>query len=143
MLTSSEVIINVVKDACVPDNIKVNVYSNTFQKIRTEPTFIRRILTNLVSNSIQAMPDGGKLEVKSYHKDGQLCISVSDTGVGIPEEVKPKLFTPMMTTKSKGQGLGLAVAKRLVEALNGSISFESNEGKGTKFIIELPIQETQ
>jgi two-component system nitrogen regulation sensor histidine kinase NtrY len=64
--------------------------------------------------------------------------SVEDTGVGIPEEIKPKLFQPMVTTKSKGQGLGLAVVKRLVDALNGKISFESQEGKGTTFIVRLP-----
>ena len=68
-----------------------------------------------------------------------IVISVSDTGQGIPEHVKANLFTPLMTTKAKGQGLGLAVVKRLVEALNGQVSFESEEGKGTKFIIELPI----
>jgi len=65
--------------------------------------------------------------------------SVEDTGVGIPEEIKPKLFQPMVTTKSRGQGLGLAVVKRLVEALNGKISFESQEGKGTTFIVCLPL----
>ena len=63
------------------------------------------------------MPDGGTLEVIGYKKDTNIVITVADTGVGIPYEVKPKLFTPMMTTKSKGQGLGLAVVKRLVEAL--------------------------
>jgi signal transduction histidine kinase len=51
---------------------------------------------------------------------------------------KPKLFTPLFTTKSKGQGFGLAVSKRLIEALKGDITFESQEGKGTKFVIELP-----
>jgi signal transduction histidine kinase len=84
------------------------------------------------------MPNGGKLAVKALKKDNGVVVSVEDTGVGIPEDVKPKLFTPMMTTKAKGQGLGLAVVKRLVEALNGKVSFESEEGKGTKFIIELP-----
>ena len=59
--------------------------------------------------------------------------------MGIPEEVKPKLFTPMMTTKAKGQGFGLAASKRMIEAMNGTISFESEKGKGTKFIIELPL----
>ena len=84
------------------------------------------------------MPDGGQLELAAFEKEGNLCISVSDTGVGIPDEIKSKIFTPMMTTKSKGQGLGLAVVKRLIEALNGNITFESQEGKGTKFTISLP-----
>ena len=66
-------------------------------------------------------------------------ISVEDTGEGIPEEVKDKLFTPLFTTKSKGQGFGLAVVKRLVEAQDGKISFESQQGKGTTFTIQLPL----
>ena len=70
-------------------------------------------------------------------------LDVEDTGVGIPEEVKPKLFKPMVTTKAKGQGLGLAVVKRLVEALNGTITFESQVGKGTKFTISLPLDKIQ
>jgi PAS domain S-box-containing protein len=135
----SEVATNVVKDAHVPDNIKVDISSNTFQKIKTEPTFIRRILTNLVCNAIQAMPNGGNLELTSMAKEDKVIVTVADTGEGIPEDFKPKLFSPMLTTKAKGQGLGLAVVKRLVEALSGKVSFESEEGKGTKFIIELPI----
>lgn len=70
----------------------------------------------------------------------QLQIIVEDTGVGIPEEIKPKLFTPLFTTKSKGQGFGLAVCKRVIEAQGGTISFESQVGQGTKFIIHLPAQ---
>ena len=65
-------------------------------------------------------------------------IEVKDTGVGIPEDVKPKLFTPLFTTKSKGQGLGLAVVKRMTEALNGTVTFESIEGNGTTFTVRLP-----
>ena len=79
-----------------------------------------------------------RLEVACLKKEGKIFITVSDTGVGIPDEIKSKIFTPMMTTKSKGQGLGLAVVKRLIEALNGNITFESQEGKGTKFTISLP-----
>ena len=134
----SEVATNVVKNSHVPANIKVDISSNTFQKITTEPTFIRRILANLVSNAIQAMPDGGNLALTMDIKENNACLTVADTGVGIPENIKPKLFSPMFTTKSKGQGLGLAVVKRLVEALKGTIDFESEEGKGTKFIIKLP-----
>ena len=65
-------------------------------------------------------------------------MAVRDTGVGIPEDIKSKLFTPMFTTKSKGQGFGLAVIKLMTEALGGTVTFESQEGKGTTFIIRLP-----
>ncbi len=61
-----------------------------------------------------------------------------DTGVGIAESVKSKLFTPMFTTKPKGQGFGLAVIKRMTESLGGTVTFESTEGKGTTFTVRLP-----
>lgn len=134
----SEVIASVFKTVTVPENVKLVIDIKIFEKLNTDPMFIRRALTNLVNNAVQAMPNGGKLEIASSEKNGKVYITVSDTGVGIPEDVKPKLFTPMMTTKSKGQGLGLAVVKRLIEVLGGRVTFESQEGKGTKFIIELP-----
>jgi signal transduction histidine kinase len=102
-------------------------------------TFLRRALTNLVNNALQAMPDGGELALTAQKQENSVVITVSDTGKGIPESVKANLFTPLITTKAKGQGLGLAVVKRLVEGLNGKVSFESEEGKGTKFIIRLPL----
>ncbi|MCW3999410.1 MAG: PAS domain S-box protein [Candidatus Bathyarchaeota archaeon] len=134
----SEVMATVVEELAVPKEIEVSISTNTFRKLKTDPTFIRRILTNLINNAIQAMPKGGTLELASLAKQDSVVIYVSDSGVGIPEDVQPKLFTPMMTTKAKGQGLGLAVVKRLVEALGGKISFESQVGAGTKFLIELP-----
>lgn len=67
-----------------------------------------------------------------------MYITIEDSGVGIPEDVKPKIFQPLFTTKSKGQGFGLAVVKRLVEVQGGTIGFESELGKGTRFIIQLP-----
>ena len=83
------------------------------------------------------MPEGGKISIKSYKEAKDLIITVTDTGIGIPEEVKDKLFTPLFTTKSKGQGFGLAVVKRMTEALGGTVTFESQKGKGTTFIIRL------
>jgi len=106
--------------------------------IKTDTAYLRRILTNLVTNALQAMPGEGKLKIKANKKNDKIIISVQDTGVGIPEEVRTKMFTPLFTTKSKGQGLGLAVVKRLVNALGGEITFESQENKGTKFLVELP-----
>ncbi|MGD6932800.1 MAG: ATP-binding protein [Candidatus Bathyarchaeia archaeon] len=101
---------------------------------------LKRILQNLSTNAIQAMPEGGKLTVYASpnRKTGKIEITVKDTGVGISKEVQEKMFTPLVTTKAKGQGLGLAVVKRLTEALNGSLTFESQEGKGTTFTIYLP-----
>ena len=67
-----------------------------------------------------------------------MVVSVEDTGLGIPEDAKGKIFSPLFTTKAKGQGLGLAACKKLVTALNGTISFESKVGEGTKFVLKLP-----
>ncbi len=121
----------------LPENVKVSVKVDT-AKVVADSTFINRILYNLVNNSVQAMPKGGKLTIRTYKEANDTVISVKDTGVGIPEAVKGKLFTPMFTTKAKGQGFGLAVIKRMTEALCGTVTFESQEGKGTTFIVRLP-----
>jgi signal transduction histidine kinase len=107
-------------------------------KLSTDPLILKRILTNLLNNAVQAMPNGGKLTLKAQIEQDDAVISVTDTGAGIPVEVREKLFTPLFTTKSKGQGFGLAVVKRMTEALGGNVSFESEEGKGTVFIVRLP-----
>lgn len=123
----------------LPDDIKVSVkIESDSRKIVVDSTFINRIMYNLVNNAVQAMPNGGKLAIHAYKDERDLVISVKDTGVGIPEAVKDKLFTPMFTTKSKGQGFGLAVIKRMTESLGGSVSFESQEDKGTIFVVRFP-----
>jgi signal transduction histidine kinase len=69
---------------------------------------LKRVLSNLVHNAVQAMPKGGKLTISAYQKNKYVFLSVEDTGVGIPEEIKPKLFQSTVTTKSRGQGLRLS-----------------------------------
>ncbi len=136
----ADLIGEVFKAISVPNKIQLSFNLKNVPKVAVDPTFLRRALTNLINNAIQAMPEGGNLTISGRQQDNKIHISVADTGLGIPEDVKAKLFTPMFTTKAKGQGLGLAVVKRLVEAQGGSISFESAVGKGTKFLIKLPVE---
>lgn len=130
----------------IPQNINVTMeVEDKAENIIADPDYLKRITANLTLNAIQAMPEGGKLTMHVYcdKTTNDVLITVKDTGVGIPEDIKPKLFIPMVTTKSKGQGFGLAVVKRMTEGLGGTISFESTEGKGTTFIIRLPQQGTK
>jgi signal transduction histidine kinase len=125
----------------IPETIEVTSYvDDDCPKLMTDPSYVKRILTNLVSNAVQAMPNGGKLAITAHCKDNKVFLNVEDTGEGISEEAKSKLFKPLFTTKAKGQGFGLAVVKKLTDALGGNITFESEPGKGTKFIVELPIE---
>ena len=101
------IIDDLLKKNGLPENVKVSVkVDNEARKVVADSTFINRIMYNLVTNAVQAMPKGGKLTI-AYKEAKDVIITVKDTGVGIPEAVKGKLFTPMFTTKSKGQGFGL------------------------------------
>ena len=123
----------------VPENVEKSCkVERKAKKIFSDPDLLRRVLSNLVSNAIQAMPNGGRLFVNAFREAGDVVITVGDTGMGIPEEARSKLFMPLFTTKSKGQGFGLAVVRRITEALGGTIDFESEVGKGTKFNVRLP-----
>jgi signal transduction histidine kinase/PAS domain-containing protein len=123
----------------VPESVQTEATIESEARIVTaDSAYMKRILGNLVSNAVQAMPKGGKLTVQAHREASAVVITVKDTGVGVPEDARDKLFTPLFTTKSKGQGFGLAVVKRLTEALGGTVTFESQEGKGTRFTIRLP-----
>lgn len=106
---------------------------------RVDGAKIRRVLENLVLNAFDAMPDGGELSVEEQVNDGCLVLRVSDTGVGIPSESLGKLFTPFFTTKKSGTGLGLVYCRQVVEAHGGTISVESEAGRGTCFTVKLPL----
>ena len=135
-----KLIIELITESNVPEEVEVQAQVEEDLAINADPQLMKRVLINLITNAIQAMPEGGKLNIKGETEATKVKISVEDTGVGIPDEIKPKLFTPLFTTKSRGQGFGLAVCKRVIEAQSGTITFESERGKGTKFIIQLPLK---
>jgi signal transduction histidine kinase len=124
-----------------PENIQTEAHiESDVRMVRADSAYLRRILGNLVSNAVQAMPKGGKLIVQAHKERNAVVIQVIDSGIGISEDARDKLFKPLFTTKSKGQGFGLAVVKRLTEALGGTVTFESEKGKGTTFTVRLPIR---
>jgi signal transduction histidine kinase len=96
-------------------------------------------LTNLLLNAVQAMPSGGTLGIGLDADDSWLIITISDTGPGISPDMQRRIFEPFFTTKAKGTGLGLAVARRVIEEHGGTIEVSSELGKGTKFTIQVPL----
>ena len=123
----------------VPPTINVNIsVEEDFPTLRSNEAALRRILNNLVWNAIQAMPEGGELTIKAILEGDRPVVYVTDTGRGIPDDVKPNLFKPLFTTKPKGQGFGLAVVKKLTEDLGIDIGYESKVGRGTSFFLKFP-----
>ena len=135
-----ELVTNVLASVATPKNITVQAQiTDDISQIKADLNLLKRVLINLVTNSVQAMPDGGKLTLTGQvNPEGQVSVTVQDTGVGIADSIKSQIFTPLFTTKPRGQGFGLAVCKRVIEAHGGNISFESAEGKGAKFSIQFP-----
>jgi two-component system, sporulation sensor kinase E len=104
-----------------------------------------QVLINLIVNSLHAMPDGGRLRLSLAREGRHVCLGVSDTGHGMPEEIRSKVFEPFFTTKDfgKGTGLGLTVVKGIIEEHGGTIVVESAVDKGTTFWIRLPLEGAQ
>lgn len=115
--------------------------------LQGDATALRQILFNLLNNAFK-FTLSGEIQFHSQYEKGTLCITVSDTGVGIPSHKQPQIFDPFVqadTSKTKqfgGTGLGLAVTKSLVEAMGGTIALKSEEGEGTTFNVSLPIPQT-
>jgi hypothetical protein len=108
-------------------------------EVRVDRDLLKQAVLNVIVNAIEAMPRGGELRFETLASDHTAEIRISDTGPGIPPELRDKIFRLYFTTRKEGSGIGLAMTFRIVQLHNGGIDFTSEPGKGTTFSIRLPI----
>ncbi|MGB9846945.1 MAG: sensor histidine kinase, partial [Desulfotomaculales bacterium] len=104
---------------------------------------IKQVFLNIILNAVQAMSAGGRLALETFRDGEKACVTVRDTGPGIPKEELAQIFTPFYTRKSGGGGLGLAISQRIVQIHGGTIGVESEPGTGTAFTLCFPLAETK
>lgn len=127
--------------------VKVTVHRITrLPETQLDPDRMKEVLVNIILNACEAMVDGGNLdifeEVGTMEPHGQvILIKIRDTGPGIPQEIQQKIFEPFFSTKDEGSGLGLSIAKRVIEDHGGWIHVHSNPGQGATFVIGIPLGE--
>jgi len=126
------------------NNIKVETkYEKDVPPLAVDKNKLKQVLLNLVTNSIEAMPDGGTLTINAKLADNSVQIAISDTGSGISKEALPHIFEPFFSEKKKegrrGVGLGLFMAYNIVAMHSGQIEVKSEVNKGAAFVIKLPL----
>ena len=136
---------SIIKDAlghvAMPENIRVTVdVGPALLMVMVDAAQIRQVFINIILNAAEAMPEGGRLEIRARSKTEFVAVEFADTGCGIPESVTDKIFDPLFTTKPRGVGLGLAMCRSIVERHGGDIGVKSKEGKGTTLSLSLPIR---
>jgi len=120
------------------DKIKVLINAGGNVYVKADEVLLKQALANLFMNAAESMPEGGSFEVTTGSVNDKVILSVKDTGHGIPDEIKSKIFLPFYTTKEKGIGLGLALVQKIIVSHGGIIDVESREGEGSIFRITLP-----
>jgi nitrogen fixation/metabolism regulation signal transduction histidine kinase len=123
----------------LPNNVVIQTeLADDLPQIMADRDQMRQVLHNLIGNAVDAMSDGGQLSVTTrLEADSAVSIEVSDTGCGMSDEVRQKIFTPYFTTKETGTGLGMAITAQIIEEHGGEISVDSKEGAGTRVIVKL------
>jgi PAS domain S-box-containing protein len=124
----------------VPDRISIQNNTADETSVFLDTLLMEDVLTRLIKNAVEAIPDKGTIKILGKQKDGNVELSITDSGIGISGAVLPKLFSPLVTTKAKGMGMSLAICRRTVEAHGGKITAKSEVGKGATFTITLPIE---
>ncbi|MBA7559631.1 Adaptive-response sensory-kinase SasA [subsurface metagenome] len=123
----------------VPENVElIKDINNNLPMVMVDGDQVKQVFLNIILNALQAMSQGGRLEIRAIDKGKSVDVEFIDTGGGIPDSVKKKIFDPLFTTKAKGVGLGLSVCKTIIERHEGDIKVKSKVGEGTTFTISLP-----
>ena len=134
------------KSRCIKEGIELNIsLESGIPIIIADPVQINQVLVNIVVNAMQAMPNGGKLNIQTSFADGAVKLIIKDNGQGMNEDVLNQIFDPFYTTKkaSKGLGLGLSVVDAIIQSHNGKIEVQSEPGKGTEFIVTFSAGESK
>jgi two-component system, NtrC family, sensor histidine kinase HydH len=131
----------------IPDGVEViDDLAGDLPTFALDSTRLTQVVLNLLQNALQAMPDGGRLTVTTRRRVGRsgyvVEVVVSDTGVGIASDDLEKLFVPFFTTKEHGTGLGLAISQRIAQTHDGELEAQSIEGRGSTFVLRLPLPQT-
>lgn len=130
---------HVLADPSFNRNIAIAIHSQDIVLVPADSHLLRSAILNLIVNAAQAIENKGKIDILIQREIDSATISISDTGVGIPQENLPKIFSPFFTTKSEGNGFGLAEVHKIVQAHGGTIKVSSTIGKGSVFVICLPL----
>ncbi|MEM5948831.1 ATP-binding protein [Spirochaetia bacterium 38H-sp] len=101
--------------------------------------YMKQAMLNIIENAIQAMPEGGEITIRTGIKDNRAMVAFDDSGQGIPDDLKEKIFEPYFTTKDTGTGLGLTIVYKIIREHGGDIELSSEQGKGTSFVFLLPL----
>ncbi len=132
-------VLDLVQQQAFERNVRIQKYfGNHLPLVNISKDQIKQVIINLILNAFDAMPEGGDLYIRTGLKEGRVRISIKDTGIGIPDAIKDRIFDLYFSTKESGGGIGLAISRRIVEAHEGQLYFESREGVGTIFYVELP-----
>jgi PAS domain S-box-containing protein len=138
--TPKSLVLHALSNIQVPDRLNIINNATDDVKMFLDAQRMEKVFASIINNAIDASPEKGIIQIQSILKGLNIEISFTDSGIGIPESILPKIFAPLVTTKAKGMGMSLAICKRIVEAHGGKIAVESAVGKGTTFTINLPIK---
>jgi signal transduction histidine kinase len=138
--TPKSLVLHALSAIQIPDRINIINDATDDIKMFLDAPRLEKVFANIIKNAVDAQPEKGIIKIQNVLKEQDIEMVFTDSGRGIPEDILQKIFSPLVTTKAKGMGMGLAICKRIVEAHGGKIAVESAVDKGTTITINLPIK---